>query len=850
MVAASSQFRLYTGSIAALSIPNTGNVLINTTTDAGYKLDVNGTARVQGNIYLTDQANRYIYGFGGSYIKFYDSGTGGLDIYNLNGTSATRNYGPLQVYGNFTTTGSFSMNGNLNIGNGNFLAADASTYNRIYPYNGANGNMRFILGHPTVGDFDWEYPINTVLVRLKRNGNFLIGTTTDAGYKLDVNGTIRSNNAIYASQYRLTAYPTYPLLYNSGSTIILEPPTSAGSLNFIIGSSGTVTINGSAGGFNNAVNLLALNRTYTSAAGLGTAHGIKLDITFNETGGAKSYVGYFANYIETSFLGTTGNLIQLQRDSIDRFIVNRNGQSFLPTLTNATKTDQVYYDSATGELTYGSLPVVATPTLAQVTTAGNTTTNEITVNNVVIGGGAGGSNTFIGQSITSRSLGTLDENTFVGFAAGANFTGNSNGNTALGWLSLNGAANNVEYNTAIGARALSLNTSQYNTGLGYSAGYNNTSGSQNVYIGYNAGLGITTGSNNTIVGASITGLASNLANTLILGAANSIRIYSPSTGNVLINTTTDAGYKLDVNGTARIQGNTTITGASGILITTSGAGLNASGATTAIVSYAQNGAAVGYTFTLANQYGGVNVNKNFFAIGDNFFLKSAFATGTNTVNWFGVYPDIINTGGTTISRGIYYNPTLTSLTGTTHRAIETTSGDVIFNGGNVGIGTTTPTDIFHIVNNTTGNKFARISAGAADASAAWVAQNDQVDNVVYRVFGSGVSGTQMGIALARSASLLANLGGSGKFLLGTYSNTDFVMGTGNSEKMRIVDSTGNVLIATTTDLGNKLEVSGAVNATTYKINNIAGYTGILNIPLNPPGMQNVDIQSGIIVNIF
>jgi len=31
-----------------------------------------------------------------------------------------------------------------------------------------------------------------------------------------------------------------------------------------------------------------------------------------------------------------------------------------------------------------------------------------------------------------------------------------------------------------------------------------------------------------------------------------------STGNVLINTTTDAGYKLDVNGTARVSGNTTL----------------------------------------------------------------------------------------------------------------------------------------------------------------------------------------------------------------------------------------------------------------------------------------------------
>jgi hypothetical protein len=203
---------------------NTGNFALGSNpTDAGYKLDVDGTVRVKGNIYLTDQMNRYIYGFGGTYIKFYDSGTGGLDIYNVSGTGGTRNYGPLEVYGNFTTTGSFSMNGNLNIGNGNFLAADTSSYNRIYPYNGANAHMRFILGHPTAGDFDWEYPINTVLVRLKRNGNFLIGTTTDAGYKLDVNGTARVQGAFTAT---LANVSTANVVYYNSSTGLMTYATA------------------------------------------------------------------------------------------------------------------------------------------------------------------------------------------------------------------------------------------------------------------------------------------------------------------------------------------------------------------------------------------------------------------------------------------------------------------------------------------------------------------------------------------------------------------------------------------------------------------------------------------------
>ena len=46
---------------------------------------------------------------------------------------------------------------------------------------------------------------------------------------------------------------------------------------------------------------------------------------------------------------------------------------------------------------------------------------------------------------------------------------------------------------------------------------------------------------------------------LTFGSAGSLRMTLSSGGNLLINTTTDAGYKLDVNGTARVSGTTTIT---------------------------------------------------------------------------------------------------------------------------------------------------------------------------------------------------------------------------------------------------------------------------------------------------
>jgi hypothetical protein len=75
-------------------------------------------------------------------------------------------------------------------------------------------------------------------------------------------------------------------------------------------------------------------------------------------------------------------------------------------------------------------------------------------------------------------------------------------------------------------------------------------------VGYLSGYLITTGSNNVVIGGNSGSSINTLSNFMLFadGAGNE-RFRIPSTGNVLINTTTDAGYKLDVNGTFRVQTN-------------------------------------------------------------------------------------------------------------------------------------------------------------------------------------------------------------------------------------------------------------------------------------------------------
>jgi hypothetical protein len=137
-------------------------------------------------------------------------------------------------------------------------------------------------------------------------------------------------------------------------------------------------------------------------------------------------------------------------------------------------------------------------------------------------------------------------------------------------------------------------------------------------------------------------------------------------GNILINTTTDAGFRLDVNGTARVSGRITAGDAStaGDIRSNPSVALNFGGGQTT------------NTFTFRQINSGAFSPSGLDQSLINLAINQAESTANpNRGSIIAMSGTINNTGGTgNVYRGIYYNPTLVSLTNTQHFAWHSTSG--------------------------------------------------------------------------------------------------------------------------------------------------------------------------------
>jgi hypothetical protein len=143
-----------------------------------------------------------------------------------------------------------------------------------------------------------------------------------------------------------------------------------------------------------------------------------------------------------------------------------------------------------------------------------------------------------------------------------------------------------------------------------------------------------------------------------------------TTGNFAINTTTDAGFKLDVNGTARVNNDFTI-GSNRYL---KAYRWTQDIATLPLQLESNSNYNVDSVNVISLNNNLLNNTKNLINIGLASTVQTQSSSSNDAFNSIYIQTAYNFPSGTHTVKGIYYNPTLTSMVNTTHYAFHSTSG--------------------------------------------------------------------------------------------------------------------------------------------------------------------------------
>jgi hypothetical protein len=188
---------LRSGNEVARFAATTGNLLIGTTTDAGFRLDVNGSVRATGSISAASAVAR------GTYLNQTLVATAnndvlvGLDIastFTLGAFTGVSRF-PLRIRNAGNTASVFGVSSDGVVRWGNSIESGNSTGQLSWDTDLVFINGALNLGFRTGG---------TDRMRIFNTGNVGINTTTDAGFKLDVNGTARVSGTTTITPATLT----------------------------------------------------------------------------------------------------------------------------------------------------------------------------------------------------------------------------------------------------------------------------------------------------------------------------------------------------------------------------------------------------------------------------------------------------------------------------------------------------------------------------------------------------------------------------------------------------------------------------------------------------------------------
>jgi hypothetical protein len=898
-------------------VSSTGNLLINTTTDAGYKLDVNGTARVVTSL----QVGNFTPGVAGAASTILTQGrisaSGGITFYNPaagdnqdvgfkaggNGVAIYINNGTIGSFGGYGASLnpllSLSSGFNPSSGTGNKTVFSLTpTYQTSGTFSGGITGILYNPALSTLTGVTYHRAIETV------SGDVLFGTTsgvvgigttnlsTEANLYLGAKGTTEGGQLIlqkgtaqtyathldnYTDQFRIM-YGT-----DTGSTGIALAVSMSTKQLILPAYTTTSSFSGTVVGylaFDSSGNVLTVTAPSGAVTSVNAGTGVSVSSTTGNvtvsigqsvaTSATPSFDQVFAtnNGNGTNFkVGDDAWIGDVNTADTFRVMGQQNAANGYIIFGNSNFT--ALGRSGTGALTYGGYTIYHSNNSNTITALGTITTG--------VWNGTAITDTYISSAstwnakqnaLTLTTTGTSGAATLVGATLNIPqyqsvltnpVTGTGTTNYVTKWTSSSAVGSSVIYDdgTNIGVGTTSPS---FKTQISSAAG-NSTSISTIASTNYGLVIQNTTNVLGTYTGIGFMNpfdtqgyIAVQQASTGYGAGGNMIFAVRPSgggtvmtermriasTGNVLIGTTTDSGYLLDAAGVIRANTATEkalrVENTNGNYIElTVGAG-SALGAGVGGIYfngspyYAFGGSAniwyVSYhrvannaqTFQFYGGYGSTTLGNSIY-LGSNTVTGGAFtatsgtqntvsigaesnavwqpASGTAVYNLLNITPRI-NTSGTYAGtvRGLYINPTLTSTTGTTFRAIETVSGDVYLGStsGSVGIGIApSSNDILSVGGNINLGAYKLYNGAASDSAGLWF--NSNVTNI------SGYSG----ISFRSSAAGIQV----------------------QSIRMSIFP-TGNVAIGTTTDAGYKLDINGTArvqgtlafnNGNTYVSNN-------------------------------